>query len=75
MFEIQPGDIHTTPPTPPVPNFNWTIILQSLYIILLIQNCLSLLMYQTVYGWSKYNKKILHEAISELPLALDSRRG
>lgn len=31
MFEIQPGDIQTTPPTPPVPNFNWTITLQSLY--------------------------------------------
>ena len=32
MFEIQPGDIHNTPPTPPVPNFNWTIILQLLYL-------------------------------------------
>ena len=31
MFEIQPGDIQTTPPTPTVPNFNWTITLQSLY--------------------------------------------
>ena len=31
MFEIQPGDIQTTPPTLPVPNFNWTITLQSLY--------------------------------------------
>ena len=32
-------------------------------------------MYQTVYGMSKYNRKILHEAISDLPLALDSKRG
>ena len=31
MFEIQPGDLQTTPPKPPVPNFNWTITLQSLY--------------------------------------------
>ena len=32
-------------------------------------------MYQTVYGLSKYNRKILHVAISELPLALDSKLG
>ena len=32
-------------------------------------------MYQTVYGLSKYNREILQEAISDLPLALDSKRG
>ena len=71
MFEIQPGDIQTTPPTPPVPNFNWTITLQSLYSKL----TQSLSVSDCIIGLSKYNRKILHEAISDLPLALDSKRG